>query len=131
MEMITESDAREMLESPDLLAIGVRADGVRRRLHGARTTFVRVFEVHVDALPAAVPPKTSAGEFRIVGRPASLDAAIAAVRAAVSLAGGVPVTGFSLADLLALDGPSGLPGACRSLRDAGSLAIAEAPLDLL
>lgn len=129
--MITESDAREMLESPDLLAIGVRADDVRRTLHGARTTFVRVFEVHVDALPAAVPPKTSAGEFRIVGRPASLDAAIAAVRAAVNLAGGVPVTGFSLADLLTLDGPSRLPGACRSLRDAGLLAIADAPLDLL
>lgn len=129
--MITESDAREMLESPDLLAIGVRADDVRRSLHGARTTFVRVFEVHVDALPAAVPPKTSAGEFRIVGRPASLDAAIAAVRAAVNLAGGVPVTGFSLADLLALDGPSRLPDACRSLRDAGLLAIADAPLDLL
>ena len=41
MEMITESDAQELLESPDLLAIGVRADDVRRTLHGARTTFVR------------------------------------------------------------------------------------------
>jgi hypothetical protein len=131
MEMITESDAQEMLASPDLLAIGVRADEVRRRLHGARTTFVRVFELHVDAVPASVPPKTSAGEFRIVGRPASLDVAAAAVRAAVNLAGGVPVTGFSLADLLALAGPSSLTNACRSLRDAGLQAIAEVPLDLL
>ena len=129
--MITESDAQEMLESPDLLAIGVRADEIRRRLHGARTTFVRVFEMHVEALPASVPPNTSAGEFRIVGRPASLEVAISAIRVAVNLAGGVPVTGFSLADLLALDGLSSLTDACRSLRDAGLQAIAEVPLDLL
>lgn len=129
--MITESDAEEMLASPDLLAIGMRADDARRALHGARTTFVRVFEMHVDALPASVPPNTSAGEFRIVGRPASLDIAIAAVRGAEDLAGAVPVTGFSLADLLALDGPSSLTAACRSLRDAGLQAIAEVPLDLL
>ena len=129
--MITESDAQELLESPDLLAIGVRADDVRRTLHGARTTFVRVFEMHVDALPGSVPPKTCAGEFRLVGRPASLEVAIAAVRAAVNLAGGVPVTGFSLADVLALDGPSSLAGAYRALREAGLQAIADAPLDLL
>ncbi len=129
--MITESDAQEMLESPDLLAIGVRADDVRRMRHGLGTTFVRVFEMHVDALPASVPPRTAAGEFRIVGRPASLEAAMSAVRAAVTLADGVPVTGFSLADVLALDGPSCLARACRSLRDAGLQAIAEAPLDRL
>jgi hypothetical protein len=130
MEMITESDAQEMLESPDLLAIGVRADEIRRSLHGARTTFVRVFEIHVDAPPASVPPNTSAGEFRIVGRPASLDIALAAVQAAVNLAGGVPVTGFSLADVLALDSRSSLTAACRSLCDAGLQAIADVPLDL-
>ncbi len=117
--MITESDAQEMLESPDLLAIGVRADEIRRRLHGARTTFLRVFAMHVDALPGSVPPNTSAGEFRIVGRPASLDVAVAAVHAAVNLAKGIPVTGFSLGDLPALAGPSSLTEACRSLRDAG------------
>jgi hypothetical protein len=129
--MITESDAQEMLESPDLLAIGVRADEIRRRLHGARTTFLRVFAMHVDALPASVPPNTSAGEFRIVGRPASLDVAVAAVHAAVNLAGGIPVTGFSLGDLHALAGPTSLTEACRSLRDAGLQAIAEVPLDVL
>jgi hypothetical protein len=129
--MITESDVQEMLDSRDLIAIGVRADDIRRRLHGVRTTFVRVFEIHVDAPPASRPAATSAGEFRIVGRPSTLDAAIAAVRAAVLLAGGVPVTGFSLADLLALDGAASLADACRALREAGLEAVSETPLDRL
>jgi aminodeoxyfutalosine synthase len=131
MEMISEADVQELVESRDLIAIGVRADDVRRRLHGARTTFVRVFEVHVDAIPAAVPAGTSAGEFRIVGRPASADAAIAAGRSVVALANGTPVTAFSLADLLAVDGPSSLTEISRSLREIGVEGIAEAPIDLL
>src|SRR4051812_47795638 len=76
--MIDESEARVLLDSPDLIAIGVRADPVRQRLHGSRTTFVRVFEIHVDAPPASLPAGLSAGEFRIIGRPASLEAAIEA-----------------------------------------------------
>ena len=128
--MITDSEAQELLDTKDLIAIGVRADEVRRRLHGPRTTFVRVFEMHVDAPPGSLPPRTSAGELRIIGRPASLDAAIAAVRDAGRLAGSLPVTGFSLENLLTLDGTS-LAGACGALRDAGLEAISEAPLDLL
>ena len=124
--MISDSEAQEMLDSRDLIAIGVRADDLRRRLHGGRTTFVRVFEMHVDAPPASLPSGTSAGEFRIVGRPASLDAAMAAVRSATRIAGGVAVTGFSLVDLLALDGASSLAAACRALREAGLEAIARA-----
>jgi hypothetical protein len=129
--MISDSEAQEVLESRDLIAIGIRADDVRRRLHGTRTTFVRVFEMHVDAPAASAASGTSAGEFRIVGHPASLDAAIAAVHAAIRIAGDVPVTGFSLIDLLALDGASSLAGACRALREAGLEAISEAPLDRL
>ena len=129
--MISDGEAQELLDTRDLIAIGMRADEVRRRLHGARTTFVRVFEMHVDAPPGSLPPRTSAGEFRIIGRPASLDSALAAVRGAVGLAGSAPVTGFSLADLLTLDGASSLAGACRALRDAGLESIAETPLDLL
>ena len=67
--MISEAEAQELLESKDLIAIGMRADDVRRRLHGARTTFVRVFELHVDVPVTSLPPRTSAGEFRIVGSP--------------------------------------------------------------
>ena len=82
-------------------------------------------QIHVDAPPAVLPSGTSAGEFRIVGQPASLEAAIAAVRSASRFAGGVPVTGFSLVDLLALDGASSLAAACRALREAGLEAVAD------
>jgi aminodeoxyfutalosine synthase len=131
MEMISALEAQEILDSPDLIAIGVRGDDVRRRLHGARTTFVRVFEMHVEAALTALPPRTSAGELRIAGRPSSLDAAIVAVRAAAALAAGVPVTGFSLSDLLALVNGASFAEACRALQAAGLEAIAEAPIDLL
>lgn len=126
--MISESDVQELFESRDLIAIGVRADDVRRRLHGVRTTFVRVFEVHVEAPPAVLPAATAAGELRIVGRPGSIEAAIEAVRGVAQLSDDVPVTGFSLADLATLD-PSSLENTCRALRDAGLDAIAEVPLD--
>ena len=92
--MISELEAQELLESKNLITIGMKADEVRRRLHGARTTFVRVFEIHVDAPVATLPPRTSAGEFRIVGTPASLDVAIDAVRSAKALAGDCAVDRF-------------------------------------
>lgn len=130
VEAIDRSEAQRILDSPDLIAIGVRADDVRREMHGSRTTFVRVFEIHVDAAPAALPSRVSAGEFRIVGRPASAEAAVAAVRAAATHANGVPVTGFSLADLHAL-GQDAFPAFCRALRDAGLDGIAEVAVDLL
>jgi hypothetical protein len=132
-DLIDESDARLILEARDLIAVGVAADTVRRRLHGARTTFVRVFEVHVDALPAALPPRVSAGELRIVGRPLSPEAAARAVRAAAAIAGPTPVTGFSLADLRSIEGSTAasFTRLCAELRGAGLEAIAELPVDLL
>src|SRR6187397_2599787 len=131
MEMISEVEAQAILHDRDLIAIGMKGDEVRRRLHGSKTTFVRVFEIHVDAPPSALPPRTSAGEFRIVGRPKSVDAAIASIRAALALAGSMPLTGFSLADLLSLEGAASLADACRALHDAGLEAVAEAPIDVL
>jgi CofH/MqnC C-terminal region len=129
MEMISETEAQQLLESKDLIAIGMKADEVRRKLHGARTTFVRVFEIHVDAPVTSLPPRTSAGEFRIVGSPRSLEAAIAAVRSAKSLSGAFPLSGFSLADLAKLDDAASLADTLRALHDEGLEEIAEVPLD--
>ena len=120
-----------LLATRDLVAVGVQGDDIRRRMHGARTTFVRVFETHVGAPPPARPAGLAAGEFRIVGRPASEAAATAAVKATAALAAGVPVTGFSLADLHALaPDPDALASLCSRLHDAGLDAIAETPIDL-
>jgi CofH/MqnC C-terminal region len=131
MDTTTNAAAAALLSTPDLISVGVQGDDVRRRMHGARTTFVRVSEVHCGAPPPARPPGLAAGEFRIVGRPATEAAAIAIVKATAALAAGVPVTGFSLADLHALAPDSeALAAFCSRLHDAGLEAIAETPLDL-
>ena len=127
---ITDADAQLMLDTADLISVGAIADDVRRRLHGTRATFLRVFEVHVDAPPSALPTGTLAGELRIVGRPSSLDAAVAAVHAAIALASSATCTGFSLFDLQSL-GDTPLRDVCRRLRDAGLDGVAEVPIDLL
>jgi aminodeoxyfutalosine synthase len=126
-EAIGESDAQLILDTPDLITVGVMAGDIRERLHGRSTTFVRVFAVHAGAVPVSAPSGTQSGELRIVGTPGSVEAAVRAVRATVALAFKVPVTGFSLADLHGLDAP--LREVCARLKDAGLDGVAEVPLD--
>lgn len=125
---VDETGVRRLLESPDIIGLGVRADEVRRQRHARRTTFVRVLEVHVEAVPAMLPGGLSAGEIRLTGSPASLDAAVAAVRGTAALAGSVPVTGFSLADVRAIAGGR-IADACAALAAAGLAGIAEVQAD--
>jgi CofH/MqnC-like protein len=130
MSAISLEETQALLAGRDLIAIGARGDDERRRRHGTRTTFVRVFEVHVDAVPETPPASAAAGEIRVVGRPRSLDAAVLAVTRATGLAAGTPVTAFSLADLVEL-AAGRLPEVFASLRQAGLVTIAEAPIDAL
>ena len=118
---------QQILETPDLIAAGVAGDDKRREMHGTKTTFVRVLEIHVDAPAASVPPGTQAGEIRIVGVPASLESAVAAVKAAVAIAGEIPVTGFSVFDLQGLTEP--LPEVSSALRAAGLSAVTRLQID--
>lgn len=132
MSGISLDEARTLLAELNLIAVGARGDEERRRRHGARTTFVRVVQVYTDAIPPSLPDSTAAGEVRIIGKPASIDAAVAAVQAVRGLAGAIPVTGFSLAELLELVGSeAALLDALRQLAAAGLKTIAEVPLDLL
>lgn len=130
---LTQAEAAALLAGHDLIAIGSRADQVRRQRHGARTTFVRVLELHVDAPPSNAPANLAAGEIRIIGRPASVDAAVAAVRSAASFANSTPVTGFALEDLQSLsrEAHRSLADVCRALRAAGMDAVAEVAIDTL
>lgn len=121
-----DADAALILESHDLVAIGMVSDQRRRQLHGAETTFVRVFEVHADAPPAALPSGVAAGEIRIVGAPSSLDAACGAVEAIRALAGSVPVFGFALHEVQAL----GQADAFKRLKDSGLDGVAEVAADV-
>jgi hypothetical protein len=123
-------DPRALLTTPNLVEVGVAGDAVRRAMHGKRTTFVRVFEIHVDAPPSSAPAELAAGEIRIVGNPASEEIALRAVTAAAALAGGVAVTGFSLAELFSLAGDvDRLRSLAAQLRAAGLEAVAECPVD--
>lgn len=128
---LDESDIATLGRERNLLLLGMLAEEVRRQRHGARATFVRVAEAPMDRLPPAVPP--AARELRLVGRPTSIDAACDAVSAACGVAGGVPVTGFSLADLDDLAGGTErrLAEDLDRLREAGLALIAEAPVDRL
>lgn len=132
-ERLDDGDEETLLASHDLISIGMLADELRHRHHGRRATFVRVAEIRAgDTPPAGGPLPGAAREVRIAGRPAGVAAAVEAVRAAVAFAGGIPLTGFSLADLLpvaARDGIS-LPDLARELRDAGLQAVAAVPVDL-
>jgi hypothetical protein len=119
--------AEQMLETPDLIAVGAAGDDVRRRMHGVGTTFVRVLEVHVDAPLSSLPAGAQPGEIRIIGAPSSIEAAAAAVSAAAALAAGVPVTGFSAVDLANL---GDLAGTIRRLKESGLTAVSHLPLDL-
>jgi aminodeoxyfutalosine synthase len=118
--------------SHDIIAIGMEADAVRRRLHGTATTFVRVADVKAD-IDAPVAPAPAAGEVRIVGPVVSRAAAAARVRQVVAASNGVVVSGFSLADLEALAATEGiaLRAILEELRAAGLELVAEAPFDRL
>jgi hypothetical protein len=133
MSTISIADAEGILADPNVTAVGARGDEERRRRHGTKTTFVRVLEVHTDAIPAALPAGVSAGELRIAGKPGSVAAALASVRAARTVAGTIPVTAYSVADLFELAGSDtgSLTQLAAGLAAAGLASVSEAPIDLL
>jgi aminodeoxyfutalosine synthase len=129
---VTDAELSTLADTHDIISLGAAADEVRRRRHGARTTFVRV--AAVDATPGAditIPP--AAGEVRITGRPASVAAAVQRTREVVAAAGTTPVSGFSLSDLeqLAASEHVTLRAALEQLNQVGLELLAEAPFDQL
>jgi aminodeoxyfutalosine synthase len=129
---VTEADLASLATSHDIISLGMLADEARRARHGARTTFVRVADVPSEP-GAAIAPPPGAGEIRIVGSPASRRAALERVREVVAQAHGVPVSGFSHADLEELSAREGvtLRALLEALHGVGLDLIAEAPFDLL
>lgn len=129
---VSEQTLTTLAASHDIIAIGMVADDARRARHGLRTTFVRVADVRVAAVADVVVP-AAAGEIRIVGTPANRAAAVDRLRQVTALAGGVPVSAFSLADLeqIAAQEAITLRALLEELRGAGLEAVAEAPIDQL
>jgi aminodeoxyfutalosine synthase len=133
---MTDGELATLATTHDIISLGMLADGERRRRHGTRTTFVRVQKMPAtpsSAAEAAVILAPRAGELRIEGRPATRADALERVRTAASIAGAVPLSGYSLADLESLAGLEKitLRALLEDLRAAGLELIAEAPVDVL
>jgi aminodeoxyfutalosine synthase len=130
-ERLSAADQTTLCDSRDLLTLGMAADQLRRRRHGAQVTFVRVAVVSLDqALAGGASWDGAPGEIRIVGVPADLDQAVRAVAAVTASARGVPVTAFSLDDLERAVGEGVSPGTwLEPLKRAGLAAVADAPVD--
>ena len=129
---MTRAEFEQLLASADLLTVGQTADAARRDRHGARATYVTVFAVNVEnGVPETLDVPEDAMEIRLVGRPASLEVAIAAVTATRAAAGDRVVTGFSLADIadLAQAEAVTLRDAAARLASAGLTSLAEVPVD--
>jgi hypothetical protein len=122
----------QLAASPDILPAGMLADALKRRLHGAKVTFLRVAICPFDrSFADAVPP--AAGEVRITGAPETLDLALSAVGSARAMAGERPVTGFTWGDVERFAAAAGDKAVVvlTRLRDAGLEGLAEVALDAL
>jgi aminodeoxyfutalosine synthase len=132
-EPLEHADRVAIAESRDVLALGMAADAVKRRRHGAEVTFVRVATIALgDAIHAEW--AAAAGEARLDGSLEDVDFAVAAVESvAARAAGQVPVTGFSLGDIERVAGGDALKAehVLTRFARAGLTAVAAAPLDQL
>lgn len=127
-ESLTEAELTALAAASDILPVGMLADAARRRLHGARTTYVRVLLVAADGAAGAEIPDT-AREVRLTATTESLDAAVAAVAAVSAKAQGRAVSGFSWADIERWAGEQPVSGVLQRLRSAGLDRLADLPVD--
>ena len=129
-ERLSADDIQELATTPDILPLGMLADTVRRRWHGAQTTFVRVASVPLDT-PFTEPLPAMAREIRISGSPDRLGAALEIVTRAKGAAGGRAVSAFSWIDVEKFSGGgrARVDEVLGELRAAGLDSFAELPLD--
>lgn len=126
-DRMDRADAERLFECPDLVSVGVIGELARRARTGNRVTFGRVM-VPGETLP---PTPGDAGEVRLPEPAPSLEATRQRIRAVVVWAGGRPVTGFALSNLVALcDGNlDRLTALAADLRADGLEGVAEVAVD--
>jgi aminodeoxyfutalosine synthase len=127
---LSDAEIATLSETRDLVRLGALADARRRKLRGDRATFVRVVEVAASGAAGEDGPRR-AGEFRLAGPPASTAQVVESVRAVVLAAGGVPVSGFALDELVDLCGGDAarFEDLLATLRSEGLAHIAEARVE--
>jgi aminodeoxyfutalosine synthase len=125
---LTQAEAQRVLATTDLVSIGLLGEAARRRQHGDHVTFAQVL-----VTDGATPVDTlgEAAELRIVAAPTSIDDAVARVQMAAQAAGAVPITGFTMSQLVGLAGGDHLALAdlARTLAGAGLAAVASLQID--
>lgn len=127
-EPLSDADFQALEAGRDIIALGMLADSVRRKLHGTTVTYVRVFDLKLSEIASAAVPQV-AGEVRLFETPATLDAAVAAVTDAREAAGSIPLSAFCLFELTKL--PEPLPVVLSALKKAGLELLTQAPLGRL
>jgi len=120
-EELSREDAERLLDTKDLIAVGVLADEMRRRLRGDRATFLRVLDVPAEGSVLAIAFDT--GELRITGASPDSEQMLARIRQVAARAAGVPVSAGALHEI------SG--SFARRMREAGATSVAEAAVDRL
>ena len=129
---LTAADEDVLAETRDILTLGMLADDVRRRRHGADTTFVRVTTVAFPLTGGQVPEiPAAAREVRLAGTFADAEAVLPDVARVVERAGGRPVSAFALEDLEAAASGRSLPDLLKTLAGRGVTAVASAAFDRL
>jgi aminodeoxyfutalosine synthase len=130
-ERFAPAELAELAATPDILSLGMLADGVRRRLHDTQVTYVRVATCALDE-PFAEKVLPVAREVRLTGVPDSLEVAVTAVRQAKAVAGDRAVSGFSWSVIEALSKNDGtVSRVLEELHNAGLDALAQLSLDEL
>jgi aminodeoxyfutalosine synthase len=128
-ERLAPTELTELASTPDILSLGMLADGVRRRLHDTRVTYVRVAACAFDE-PFAEKVLPVAREVRLTGVPDSLELAVTSVRQAKAVAGDRTVSGFSWSVIEALSKNDGtVSRVLEELHNAGLDALAQLSLD--
>ena len=121
-------DLAQLAATPDILQLGMLADTVRRRMHDAQVTYVRVALCPFDKPLTDLVP-LHAREVRLHGSPETLEIAVTAVQAARAVAGERTVSAFSWLDIERLSASNRVPDVLERMRSAGLDALAEIPLD--
>ena len=112
----------------DVLTLGMAADEARRETLGNVVTYLRVHDVGAHGSPSGdLTVPSAAAEARLYTTPASLDEAIAQIRAVKAAAGNRRIAAFSFADLLERGWAA--PASLARLVEAGLSDVAELPVD--
>ena len=126
-EPLSEGDVEALASTRDIIFLGMLATIVRRKLHGAVTTYVRVVDLKGPDEPWPNEVPSAAGEIRLFHTPGTLAAALDMVTKGREIAGTTPFSAFCLFELSKL--PEGLPVVLSALKQEGLESIAHAPLD--